>query len=38
MKSIRQEIESYDEVAKKNNDKVLNFLVNMNKSAEVTDV
>jgi hypothetical protein len=37
-KDIRQEIESYDGVAKKNNDKALTFLVNMNKSAEVTDV
>ena len=37
-KNIRQEVESYDEVAKKHNDKALNFLVNMNKSAEVTDV
>ena len=37
-KNIRQEIETYDGVAKKNNDKARTFLVNMKKSAEVTDV
>jgi hypothetical protein len=37
-RKIRLETESYDQVAKMSNDKAFTFLINMNKSVEVTDV